>query len=88
LRVAYLVIKNYSLLVKATFHYHQKPRFLRLLTKIKIFWDGKPCQLLNSCRRLEGAYYLPLSAEEDEEVFLLLEAVPSSETPVIFNQTT
>jgi len=52
----------------ANFHYHQKPRFFRLLTKIQIFWDGKPSQLVNSCRRLERAYYLHLSVEEAEEV--------------------
>jgi hypothetical protein len=74
--------------MKATFHYHQKPRFLRPLTKIQIFLDGKPCQLVNGCRRLEGAYCLHLSVEEADEVFVLMETVRSSETPVNFHQTT
>jgi hypothetical protein len=70
--------------MKASFHYHQKPKFLQLLTKIQIFWDGKSCQLVNSCRRLEGAYCFHLSVEEAEEVFVLMEAVRSSEAPVNF----
>jgi hypothetical protein len=74
--------------MKANFHYHQKPRFLRPLTKIKIFLDGKPCHLVNGCRRLEGAYCLHLSVEEPDEVFVLMETVRSSEMPVNFNQTT
>jgi hypothetical protein len=59
LTVAYWLLKIPSLLMKATFQFHQKPSFLRLFTKIQIFWDRKPCQLMNSCRCLKGAYYFP-----------------------------
>ena len=74
--------------MEATFYYHQKPKFLWLLKKIQIFWDGKPCQLVNSFRRLEWASCLHLSVEEAEELLILMEAVRSSETPVNLYQST